>query len=1028
LREEEAARPFDLATPPLVRFVAIQLPGGHCHLLATFPRFLLDEESVFALICEWLEALEGVVPATSEAAEETVPAVTPTVTEWWRQFLAAAPSPARLRPEPRPGGGTGNRHHEILLDRETSRGIKKFAQRLGLSAGDVFFGAWGLLLGRLAGQRRVLTLTPTRLLDGLACGYFDNLLPADLTLHGGQSVEAFLKALAREASERGQQAFLPLEQSLAAAVPPLTPTDFPAAFFWLPPPLNDRIHDTYPRWINCDVQLHRPALRPLTLEGRDGNRISLRLEFDDAALAPPDAEKILRRVVALVDEFLAAPTRRLSELRVLTPAETEAARTAESGPARAEDPGLCEVMDQKIRAFPEGIAAEGPGGSTLTFGELDAHAASLAAWLRSENIADGWNIAICLNPTVWLPVALLGILRAGDTLVPLDPTAEPEWLTQRLDGYDVELIVCDSESSRHFRGSTRKLLIIDQQWETVSAVPATAPASAPTSRAAFVLPGTPQVPPPTLSAVPAPLAARAVAVCVEILGLAPGSRLPVVAPIGTGAHLETLLAGFAAGATLVLTEDTAIPATATHLRLTAGQWRVWSAAHRSAGLPEALEAVCVDQADFPAPLLDAWRVLAGDRVRVIFAASPAGLAGCALTCQLPDNAVGLRPLGRPGPGLRARLSDLEGQPLADGYPGTLELANDGHPDKKISLPAWRSADGTFYRPSIHPPDDETVLSAVPGIADVVCHRPETGGPAQVWVVLTSGTELPAALSEHLAAHGLAKPEFILPVPTFPLDSAGAISLAALPRPAQPSTAKPAPRPAAAPAREWNPLELLHETADAPTVFLIHDLDGDPARYRALGGLLAKEWTVFATRARGVHQPHACHTSVESEAAALIEAICLRDPAGPYHLVGYGYGGVLAFEIARQLRVARRNVPFLVLAGAPPPELEQARTGWLQSLTRAFRKPSREALDHPADTPVESAHRQALLAYRARPLEGPGGLILAGDQDEVTEEAWLNCLPEVFVERMSCPWRDMLGEPSVKRLAVILRDCLAPDDE
>ena len=33
LLEEDAAQPFDLAKPPLVRFIAIELPQGHCHLV-----------------------------------------------------------------------------------------------------------------------------------------------------------------------------------------------------------------------------------------------------------------------------------------------------------------------------------------------------------------------------------------------------------------------------------------------------------------------------------------------------------------------------------------------------------------------------------------------------------------------------------------------------------------------------------------------------------------------------------------------------------------------------------------------------------------------------------------------------------------------------------------------------------------------------------------------------------------------------------------------------------------------------------
>jgi hypothetical protein len=61
--EEEAARPIDLSVAPVIRFVAIRLPNASTHLLVTYPRFLLDEETWFFVLCEWIEALEGSEPA-----------------------------------------------------------------------------------------------------------------------------------------------------------------------------------------------------------------------------------------------------------------------------------------------------------------------------------------------------------------------------------------------------------------------------------------------------------------------------------------------------------------------------------------------------------------------------------------------------------------------------------------------------------------------------------------------------------------------------------------------------------------------------------------------------------------------------------------------------------------------------------------------------------------------------------------------------------------------------------------------------
>lgn len=1031
LLEEDAAKPLDLTSPPLIRFSAIQLPGGHCHLLMTFPQMLLDEDSLFHLLCEWLEALEGVVPVAS--GEEEPPAATPTAADWWKQFFSPPAEPARLRMYPTPTGASGHRSCETLLDRETSKALKRLAQKFGVETGDIVLAAWGLLAGRLSLQRRAVLLTPCRLSESLGCGYFDNLLPAELTINSGQSIEAFLKTIARERRERVQNGHIPLARVLGLAQPPLKPDQFSILFSWLPPTLNDRIHDTYPRWINCDAQLHRRAQVPFHLEARDGNRILLRFEFDTARLSPADGEKMLSRLTNLLDDFLGGPTRRLSDLRLLDDSEWDALRKIEATPPETEAPDLEAQFSAAVATNPEGIAVAGPGEAVMSYAELDVLATSLAAWLRHEKIADGWNIALCLNQTAWLPVTLWGILRAGDTCVPVDPSASRDWLAKRLDGCDVELVVCDSGTAPLFEGSSRRLLVIDQQWDAVSDVTATAAVSRTPAKALFFLTGTEKSPAPPLNALPPRLTARAVAEAITLLHLEPGSRMALTAPAGTGAFVETLLTSLASGATLQLGEDASEIETATHLRMTAGQWRVWLAARLAAGtpLPEALRVVGVDAAVLPPTLHAAWQSLNNGHVHWISALSPAGLCGHGVRYLSPDRRGAFDPLtdiplGQAGPGLRAVLQDFEGQPLPAYFPGDIAITCDS--GKKLTLPGWRDAAGCLY--FLPSPEEEMAraLCTFPGVLDAHVAPSAEGEPPAAWVVLAGGaTTIPQGLAESLSG---ARPKFILAVPEFPLSAAGEIDTEALPRPQTPLPRRAESTPTPRVAREWTPLVPLGAVRNgAPLLFLVHGAGGDPAANSKLAALLGGDWTVFGTIARGLQDPAACHSSIESEAAALVEAICHHDPKGPYHLVGHGFGGLLAFEIARQMRVARRDVPFLAIVGSRPPEGDAMQsTGWLRSLKNVFRKTPKEEDDFSGAGPVEQAHEQAFRAYRARPLPGPAGLILAGDQGEDIEEAWLTCLPDAFVERMSCNWREMLTEPSVKRLAVILQDCLERPDE
>ncbi|MGH1590409.1 AMP-binding protein [Methylobacterium phyllosphaerae] len=71
------------------------------------------------------------------------------------------------------------------------------------------------------------------------------------------------------------------------------------------------------------------------------------------------------------------------------------------------------------------VAPERPAvlfdGATLTRGDLDARAAALAAGLAARGIGRGQRVAVALERSPGLIVALLGVLRAGAAFLPLDP-------------------------------------------------------------------------------------------------------------------------------------------------------------------------------------------------------------------------------------------------------------------------------------------------------------------------------------------------------------------------------------------------------------------------------------------------------------------------------------------------------------------------------------------------------------------------------------------------------------------------------
>ncbi len=98
----------------------------------------------------------------------------------------------------------------------------------------------------------------------------------------------------------------------------------------------------------------------------------------------------------------------------------------------------------------------------------------------------------------------------------------------------------------------------------------------------------------------------------------------------------------------------------------------------------------------------------------------------------------------------------------------------------------------------------------------------------------------------------------------------------------------------------SPLISLKSGSGGAPLFLIHGLGGHIANLLPMARRMAYRGEVIGIRARGLAHGEATHSSVEAMATDYLAAIKARQPNGPYHLAGYSFGGLVAFEIARRL--------------------------------------------------------------------------------------------------------------------------------
>jgi amino acid adenylation domain-containing protein len=129
-----------------------------------------------------------------------------------------------------------------------------------------------------------------------------------------------------------------------------------------------------------------------------------------------------------------------------------------------------------------------------------------------------------------------------------------------------------------------------------------------------------------------------------------------------------------------------------------------------------------------------------------------------------------------------------------------------------------------------------------------------------------------------------------------------------------------------------PVVALQPEGTARPLFLVHAGGGHVACYAPLAPLLAPDQPLYAFQARGLDDGLPPLQGAEAMAAHYVEGLRHAQPRGPYRLGGWSYGGIAAFEMARQLHAAGEEVELLAMLDTGRPE---------------SREDGRMALDHAA---------------------------------------------------------------------------------
>lgn len=179
-------------------------------------------------------------------------------------------------------------------------------------------------------------------------------------------------------------------------------------------------------------------------------------------------------------------------------------------------------------------------------------------------------------------------------------------------------------------------------------------------------------------------------------------------------------------------------------------------------------------------------------------------------------------------------------------------------------------------------------------------------------------------------------------------------------------------------------ELIHlnDKTQGQPVFWIHGALGSVETYQAIADRSDRPF--YAIQARGFMTQHAPLIGVQAMAGYYLEAVRSVQPEGPYDIGGFCLGGIIAYEMTRQLQETGHDVTTLVMVDSPDNTAFQAAAPQNISMKNAALQVANTLL-WPA-----GRHDLATVTMRMIPRE---------DIDaDLPDEDFINRLAELAVER------------------------------
>jgi amino acid adenylation domain-containing protein len=497
LADEHARAPFDLAAGPLIRWRLLRLAADEHNLLLDLHHVVCDGWSLGVLNREFAELYAAEV----EGRPHTLPPLPiqyadfalwqrerldgPVLEQelaWWRERLEGAPTLALPtdRPHP-PVQSFRGESVPFSIPAELTHRVDALGRAEGATAFMVLLAAFSTLLARWSGTDDVVVGSPAagrvpEETEGLI-GVFVNTLALRADLSGDPTFREALRRVRETTVDAYAHQEVPFERLVEELKVERSLSAHPV--FQVMFSFHSEGGSHSPELPGLEVRVREGDTATAKVDlmfaaGHGDNGVAAVLEYAADLFDRATMERVAERFVVLLAAAVDDPDLRVSALPVM-PAD-EAALVLEdfNRTGRAFPGGLCihALFEAQAARTPDAVAVSA-GEARLTYGELDRKSNRLANRLRALGIGPEVPVAVCMERTPDLVVALYGVLKAGGAYVPVDPAYPAERIAFMLAESGAPVVLTHASLAAALPPTDARLLRMDADRAELDAEPDT---------------------------------------------------------------------------------------------------------------------------------------------------------------------------------------------------------------------------------------------------------------------------------------------------------------------------------------------------------------------------------------------------------------------------------------------------------------------------------------------------------------------------------------------------------------------------